>query len=108
MPQPQDDLVFGFDILKELPINSSEKSTSDPFNIFKDDLSITMLSCVESLVSILLSKEKSYLNPEQPPPFTDILKKVPVGFFDTSRLIFSTAFLLKFISLIIFNWFVII
>ena len=30
---------------------------------------------------IFLSNEKSYLNPEQPPPFTAILKKVPDGFF---------------------------
>jgi len=84
MPQPQEDFVFGFDILKELPIKPSEKSTRDPLSISSDDLSTTIFSCFESFSSILLSKEKSYLNPEQPPPFTAILKNVPDGFFDIS------------------------
>ena len=42
MPQPQEDFVFGFDILKELPIKPSEKSTRDPLSIFSDDLSTTI------------------------------------------------------------------
>ena len=42
MPQPQEDFVFGFDILKEFPINSSEKSILDPFNKSRDDLSTTI------------------------------------------------------------------
>jgi len=84
MPQPQEDLVLGFDILKELPIKPSEKSTRDPLSISSDDLSTTTFSCLKSFSSILLSKEKSYLNPEQPPPFTAILKNVPEGFFDIS------------------------
>ena len=67
--------------MKELPINSFVKSICEPFNIFREDLSITTFSCLKSSLSILLSKEKSYLNPEQPPPFTSILKKVPEGFF---------------------------
>ena len=108
MPQPQEDFVFGFDILKEEPINSSLKSTEEPSSIFKEDLSIIIFSCLTSSFSIFLSKVKSYLNPEQPPPLTLILKKVPNGFFDISRLIFSTAFWLKFISLIIFTYFVVI
>jgi len=40
-----------------------------------------MFSCLRSFSSISLSNEKSYLNPEQPPPFTAILKNVPDGFF---------------------------
>ena len=66
--------------MKELPINSFVKSICEPFNIFREDLSITTFSCLKSSLSILLSKEKSYLNPEQPPPFTAILKNVPKGF----------------------------
>ena len=108
MPQPQEDFVFGFVILKEFPISSSEKSINDPFSIFKEDLSITMFLCFKSFSSILLSNVKSYLKPEQPPPFTAILKNVPDGFFDISWLILSTALLLKLISLIIFNHFVVI
>ena len=108
MPQPQDDLVFGLEILKDSPINSWEKSTKDPFNNSKDDLSITIFFCFKSLLSILLSNEKSYLNPEHPPPFTAILKNVPDGFFETSSLILSTAFWLKFISLIILTYFIVI
>ena len=66
---------LGFDILNEFPINSSEKSTSEPFNKSKEDLSTTIIfSCFESFSSILLSNVKSYLNPEQPPPLTAILK----------------------------------
>ena len=68
-----------------------------------EDLSMTIFSCFESLSSIILSKVKSYLKPEHPPPLTLILKKVPDGFFDISWLILSTAFLLKLISLIIFT-----
>ena len=68
-------------ILKELPINSSEKSICEPFNILNEDLSITIFSCFKSFSSILLSKVKSYFNPEHPPPFTAILKNVPIGFF---------------------------
>ena len=70
--------------MKELPINSFVKSTWEPLSISKEDLSITIFSCLRSLLSILLSKEKSYLKPEHPPPFTAILKKVPEGFFDIS------------------------
>ena len=92
MPQPQEDFVLGFDILKEVPINSSEKSTCEPFNISNEDLSTTIFSYFKSFSLISLSKEKSYLNPEQPPPFMAILKNVPDGFFDISSLILSTAY----------------
>ena len=44
--------------------------------ISSDPLSITALSKIISSLLVLLSKLKSYLNPEQPPPFTEILKKV--------------------------------
>ena len=84
IPQPQEDFVLGFDILNEFPINSSEKSTSEPLSISSEELSITILSFFWSFLSILLSKVKSYLKPEHPPPLTAILKNVPEGFVDTS------------------------
>ena len=56
MPQPQEDLIFGFVILNDLPISSSEKSTNEHFSISKEDLSMTIFSCFRSPSSILLSK----------------------------------------------------
>ena len=46
----------------------------EPEIISSEALSITALPKTISLLSTLLSKLKSYLNPEQPPPFTEILK----------------------------------
>ena len=56
------------------PIISFLKSIVEPEIISREVLSITALPKIISLLSVLLSKLKSYLNPEQPPPFTDILK----------------------------------
>ena len=56
------------------PIISFLKSIVEPAIISSEVLSITVLPKTISLLSILLSKLKSYLNPEQPPPFTEILK----------------------------------
>ena len=53
---------------KDSPIISFLKSTVEPAIIFKDCLSITALSNKISSFAILLSKLKSYLNPEHPPP----------------------------------------
>jgi len=92
MPQPQEDLVWGLEILKDSPINSWEKSTSDPLSFSKELLSTTILLCFKSSWSKFFSKVKSYLKPEQPPPFTAILKKVPVGFVDINWFILSIAF----------------
>ena len=50
---------------------------------------------------IISSKEKSYLNPEQPPPFTEILKYVLDPFSKTIFLICSVALLVNSIFLVI-------
>ena len=42
IPQPQDDLAFGFVILNDSPISSDSKSISDPFNILTESGSITI------------------------------------------------------------------
>ena len=59
---------------KDSPIISFLKSITEPEIIFNDSESITVLSNKISFLLILSSKLKSYLNPEQPPPLTEILK----------------------------------
>ena len=56
------------------PIISFLKSTMDPEIISKDVLSIIALLNITSSLLTFVSKPKLYLNPEQPPPCTVILK----------------------------------
>ena len=69
-----EELALGLLITNEFPINSFLKSTIEPLIIFKELLSIIVFSKILSSGLILSSKEKLYLKPEHPPPFTDILK----------------------------------
>ena len=65
---------MGLLITKDSPIISFLKSITEPDIISSDALSIITFSNKISSLSKSFSKLKSYLNPEQPPPFTDILK----------------------------------
>ena len=71
------------DILLIQEIKTEEKNF--PFNVFKNLGYASHVFGQKSYNGVaFLSKVKSYLKPEQPPPFTAILKKVPCGFFDNS------------------------
>ena len=73
----------GPDILLIQEIKTEEKSF--PFIDFKNLGYESYVFGQKSYNGVaFLSKVKSYLNPEQPPPFTAILKNVPDGFFDIS------------------------
>ena len=81
------------------PIISFLKSTIEPVIISRETLSITALSKIMSSLLALSSKLKLYLNPEQPPPFTEILK----NFFNLSSLIiFSICTLARLVNSIFF------